>query len=60
MKLKLDWAAFNAAIRTAGALMVGNVFVSAALLGNRNWSGLASLLLWGTIVIIVSSTARKG
>lgn len=59
MKLKFDWPAIIAAVRTAGALMVGNVFVSALLLGNRNWVSLGALLGWGLIVIISTSTTRK-
>jgi len=59
MKFKLDWPLITAAVRTAGALMVGNVFVSSILLGNRNWLGLGALLLFGILAIIVTSMTRK-
>ena len=58
-KLKVDWTAVLTAARTAGALMIGNVFVAGMLLGNRNWLALATLLVAGAVVIILASTAWK-
>ena len=59
MKLKFDWPVFIAAVRTAGSLMVGNVFVSALLFNNRNWLYLAGLLGLGLLAIISTSFTRK-
>ena len=56
MKLNLDWPLIRTALRTAGGTMIGNVFVFALLLGNRDWVMLGGLLLIGAVVIIVNST----
>jgi hypothetical protein len=55
VKYKLDTPAFLTGLRTAGALMVGNVFVAVAILDNRNWFSLGCLLAGGFTVIICSS-----
>ncbi len=39
MKFRFDVAALKAAVRTAGALMIGNAFVAVLLLGNHDWFG---------------------
>ena len=60
-KLKVDWTSVKTAARTSGSLMVGNVFVAAMLLGNRAWLSLISLLVIGTVLIMLTSidSARK-
>ena len=58
-KTKIDWTAVRTAARTAGALMIGNVFVAAMLLGNRNWLLLISLLVIGTLLIILTSIEKR-
>ena len=60
-ELKVDWTSVKTAARTSGALMVGNVFVAAMLLGNRAWLSLISFLLIGTVLIMLTSidSARK-
>ncbi len=57
--IRFDRAAFAGALRTAGALMIGNVFVGVTILDNRNWPALASLLMCGSITIILTSIQRK-
>lgn len=59
MKFKIDVAAIKTACRTAGALMIGNAFVGVLLLGNRDWFSLATLLVAGWCVIILTSIERK-
>ena len=54
-KYKLDFVAVRTAIRTAGALMIGNAFIAPLLLGNRNWAGLAGLMAAGFLAIIATS-----
>ena len=55
MNLKIDSVAVKAAIRTAGALMLGNAFVAPLLLDNRNWIGITALVLVGFGAILVTS-----
>lgn len=55
MKYTLDRSAFFTGLRTAGALMVGNVFVAVGVLQNRNWLSLGLLFVGGFVVIIGSS-----
>lgn len=59
MKLTIDWSVVLAAARTAGALMVGNVFVAVFLLGNRHWFEMAGLFGLGGGVIILASFQLK-
>lgn len=58
-KLKLDRAALKTALRTAGALMLGNAFVGVLLLGNRDWLAVLALLVAGGAVIILTSIEHK-
>lgn len=58
-KLQIDWPAVKVAARTSGALMIGNVFINALVLGNRHWPELVALLVLGAAVIIVASIVRK-
>lgn len=55
MNLKIDSVAVKAAIRTAGALMLGNAFVAPLLLDNRNWIGITALVLVGFGAILITS-----
>jgi hypothetical protein len=55
MNLKIDRAAVKTALRTAGALMVGNAFVAPLLLDNRNWLGIGALMLVGVGAILLTS-----
>ena len=60
MTFLLDKPAVMTALRTAGALMLGNVFIAVLLLGNRNWLTLIALFVLGLAVILLcSTTARK-
>jgi hypothetical protein len=56
---KFDWSAWNAAIRTAGALMVGNTFVGYLILDKTNWVSLGALLALGIGAIIAASWQRS-
>ncbi len=56
---KIDNSAALGAIRTAGALMVGNAFVGALVMEKRNWLELAILLVLGISAIITSSFQPK-
>jgi hypothetical protein len=56
---KLDYEAIKAAVRTSGALMVGNVFVNAALSENVVWRNLGILLIIGVFVIIAVSILKE-
>ena len=58
MKNFLDFPAIKTALRTAGALMIGNAFVAPLLFDNRNWLGIGTLLVMGTCAIV--STSLKG
>lgn len=58
-KFTLDRAALKTALRTAGALMLGNPFVGVLLLGNRDWLGILALLFSGGAVMILTSIERK-
>ena len=53
--LKIDHSAALGAIRTTGALMVGNAFVGIFVLEKRNWLELAALLILGISAIIIAS-----
>ncbi len=59
MRSRIDWPSAKAALRTAGALMVGNVFVAGLLTPHPNWLGLALLLLAGGAVIMLTSLLAK-
>lgn len=59
MKIRIDWTSATAALRTAGALMVGNTFVAPFVLGNRNWPALVALLTTGLALIIITSMSRR-
>ena len=52
-KLKVDWTSVKTAARTSGLLMVGNVFATAMLLGSRALLSLISLLVRGTVLIML-------
>jgi len=56
---KIDNSAALGAIRTTGALMVGNAFVGALVMEKRNWLELAILLVLGISAIITSSLQPK-
>ena len=58
-KRKIDWVSVKAAVRTAGALMAGNVFVAAFVLNNKGYVGLAVLFILGVAAIIITSIERK-
>lgn len=58
-RFKLDRAALKTALRTAGALMLGNAFVGVLLLGNRDWLAVLALLVAGGAVIILTSIEHK-
>jgi hypothetical protein len=58
-KYKLDRAALKTALRTAGALMLGNAFVAVLLLGNRDWFAVVALLVAAAAVIILTSIEHK-
>jgi hypothetical protein len=58
-KYKLDRAALKTALRTAGALMLGNAFVAILLLGNRDWFAVVALLVAAAAVIILTSIENK-
>lgn len=55
MKFRFDVAALKAAVRTAGALMIGNAFVAVLLLGNHDWFGVGALLGLGVFAIVITS-----
>jgi hypothetical protein len=59
MKTKVNWTSFLAAVRTAGALMAGNVFVALFVLKNKDYVSLWLLLLLGIAAIIVASLETK-
>jgi len=59
MKFALDKTAAATAVRTAGALMVGNAFVGVLVLEKSNWLGLSLLLALGISAIIFTSLIRK-
>ena len=58
-KYKLDGAGVKAAVRTAGALMLGNAFVAPLLLGNRDWLGVFILAALGVVAIIVTVIEKR-
>lgn len=60
MKRRVDWPSIKAAIRTAGALMVGNVFVAILILNNTNYPGLGILFIFGVAAIIGAAVEKKG
>jgi hypothetical protein len=59
MKLKFDVVAILAAIRTAGALMLGNVAIAAIVLNNRNYVTLVALFVLGCVTIAAGALVRK-
>lgn len=56
---RVDWPNIKAAICTAGALMVGNVFVAILILGNKNYAGMLLLLIAGMTAIIGAAVETK-
>ena len=58
-KYKIDGAGVKAAVRTAGALMLGNAFVAPLLFGNRDWKNIATLLALGVVAIIVTVVEKR-
>jgi hypothetical protein len=55
MNRKIDWVSFKAAVRTAGALMLGNVAVGVLLLEKSNMMNLTALFIIGLGVTIAAS-----
>jgi hypothetical protein len=55
MKNIFDFPAIKTALRTAGALMIGNAFVAPFLFNNRNWTGILALFFIGFCFIITTS-----
>jgi hypothetical protein len=55
MKLKIDWISIKGAIRTAGALVVGNFFVAILAFSNTEYAALAIVFLIGAAAIIGTS-----
>ena len=58
-KRKIDYAAFKGAIRTAGALMVGNFFVAVFVFDKTAWIPLSVLLAVGVAAIILTSLEKE-
>ena len=59
MKITLDFPSFLGAIRTAGALMLGNAFVAPLILNYTNWPRILALASIGCAAIIVTSIKRE-
>ena len=57
--MKLNYPAVLTALRTAGALMLGNVFVSIFLFDNENWKALAWLCGLALAAIITTSIESR-
>jgi hypothetical protein len=58
-KYKIDFPGLRAAVRTAGALMLGNAFVAPLRLGSRDWLALVSLAVLGLLAIIASCIEKR-
>lgn len=54
-----DVEAAKGAIRTAGALMTGNVFVAYFVFGNRSIASLGALFASGILTILLTSLKRR-
>jgi hypothetical protein len=59
LKLKIDWPGIRAAIRTAGALMLGNTFIAVLILGKNMTYELWVLFFLGMAAIIVPSIEKR-
>lgn len=59
MKYKIDVPGLKAALRTAGALMLGNAFVAPLLAGNRDWPSLLVLAVLGVVAIISTCIEKR-
>lgn len=58
MKIEFDKAGVKTAVRTAGALMVGNAFVGYFVLNKRDIIDIVALFSLGLLVIIFASISR--
>jgi hypothetical protein len=55
LKLNIDWIGIKGAIRTAGALMIGNALIAVLVLGKSNYGELLLLFFLGVAAIIGTS-----
>lgn len=58
-KFHLNIAHIGQAVRTLGALLLGNVLIYVFLLGNANWLALAGLTIAAIVVILAGSLEKK-